>query len=147
MSESAAETEGGEPGASESAAETEGGEPGGARGTPEGRTQSRCRRRGPRAGTEGGEPGVSESAATPRRTERERERRTEAVSRARAGAPPKGCTKSLCRRRKPPHRSGETGKLKKATKKASHREAFFLSEFGSGRGVGFKKKGKAPDSA
>ena len=36
---------------------------------------------------------------------------------------------------------------KKATKKASHREAFFLSEFGSGRGVGFEKKGKAPDSA
>ena len=43
--------------------------------------------------------------------------------------------------------SGETGKLKKATEKASHREAFFLSEFGSGRGVGFEKKGKAPDSA
>ena len=42
---------------------------------------------------------------------------------------------------------GEPGKLKKATKKASHREAFFLSEFGSGRGVGFEKKGKAPDSA
>ena len=71
-------------------------------------------------GRTGGEPSVSESAA--RRSHKE-------------PLPP------------PETEDGEPGKLKKATKKASHREAFFLSEFGSGRGVGFEKKGKAPDSA
>ena len=71
-------------------------------------------------GRTSGETSVCESAATKRRDERERERR---------------------------HKAARRENLKKQQEKASHREAFFLSEFGSGRGVGFEKKGKAPDSA
>ena len=97
-------------------------------------------------GRTGAAPSASESAATKRRAERERKRRPKVAQRVFAAAGNRrrsrepGASESAAQ-------SGEPGKLKKATKKASHREAFFLSEFGSGRGVGFEKKGKAPDSA